>query len=112
MAAFTLDANWNWPEIAATLGANQNNWAPTGFSGASLIWINATTPISITGLTGGEEQRIIIIGLRIGSSDVTLPGEDAGSTAANRFNQTRVLSQASPAMCYIYLGSRWRQCGW
>jgi hypothetical protein len=108
--AFLLDANWNWSEISISLSANQNDWAPTGLSGASLIWVNASTPINITGLTGGEEQRIIIIGIRVASSNVTLPGEDVLSSGPNRWRSTRVLSQASPCQCFMYIGGRWRQC--
>ena len=85
-----LDTNLNLASINASLnGTGQNDWTPTGWGsgagGAVIIWISASSPTTITGLANGVDGRLAIFMLRTGSSDVTLSGDSASSSAANRF---------------------------
>lgn len=68
----------------ASLSANQNDYNPTGLSGALVVNISSTTAISITGLQGGSAGRILIV-KNVGSNAITLTHYDSASTLANRF---------------------------
>lgn len=114
--ALKFDSNWQLSPIVDTLGVNTNDYAPAGLSGASIIWLTASASIQLTGLTGGEERRIMFIGLRLasGANEITIPAESVSSVAANRFADAALLSlngtgSAHIVLAYIYLGSRWRR---
>lgn len=67
------------------LAADQNDWTPTGgFPGANTVRVQASTPIKITGLTGGAAGRTVILH-NIGSNSITFAQNSASSLAANRF---------------------------
>lgn len=69
------------------LAADTNNWAPTGLSTAYMIRASASgaarniTGLSASGVTAGRQIQIH----NIGSLTLTLLGNNASSTAANRF---------------------------
>jgi hypothetical protein len=114
--ALKFDSNINLASIAVSLGTNTNDYTPTGLSGVSLIWITPTASFSLTGLTGGEEGRLMFIGIRNpGSFVITIPAESASSSAANRFAHAINLdvsaggSNKAIVTAWIYLGSRWRK---
>lgn len=65
--------------------SDQNNYNPTGLSTATVLRLSTDARRTITGLSGGEDGRIIIIH-NIGSFVIRLTDEDAGSSADNRFN--------------------------
>lgn len=67
-----------------SIGANQNDYAPTGFASASFVRLTASGAYSITGLAGGANGRAVVL-VNIGSNPITLAHENASSTAANRF---------------------------
>jgi hypothetical protein len=80
---------WDSQISPAALGAGDNDdWAPTGLGTANLI---RATPdaggSNITGITtAGNCARKLILLHNLGSADITLVHEDAGSTAGFRFN--------------------------
>jgi hypothetical protein len=67
----------------AQLTANTDDWAPTGLAGASIIRFSTDASRNITGLTGGEDGRVIVL-INVGSNNAVLM-HDVTSTAANRF---------------------------
>lgn len=96
--------------ITASLATDQNNWAPTGLAGASLISITITAVgVAISGIQGGVDGRMLYLVLAQASSNsFTLQIEDSASTAANRI----VMFGASGftvdrGALLIYYGSRW-----
>lgn len=106
-----LDSNLNLASVAVSIGTNTNDLSIFGLSAASLIWITATSNFNLTGLTGGEEGRVMFIGLR-GSFTVTIQAENVGSAAANRFAQGATMSDVVPGnivTAWVYFGSRWRR---
>lgn len=114
--ALKFDSNINLASIAVTIGTNTNDYAPAGLSGASLIWITPSASFNLTGLSGGEERRLMFIGIRNpGSFVITIPAEDANSDAGNRFAHAITLdvsaggSNKAIVTAWIYLGSRWRR---
>jgi hypothetical protein len=67
------------------LAADTNDWAPTSFSTSETLRISASTPgYKLTGVAGGSSglQKTLV---NVGSFNITLTANDAGSTAANRF---------------------------
>ena len=96
----------------SALSANQNDYAPTNKS-ATILFLSASTPIAITGLSvaqGDVTQRAII---NTGASAITLSNQSASSAAANRFlNSTGadiVLIQNQAAdLVYDAPAARWR----
>jgi hypothetical protein len=106
-----FDGNINLSSVATSLGTNTHNLSLVGLSGASLIWITATGNFDLTGLTGGEEGRVIFIGLR-GTFTITIPAESGSSLAENRFAQSATISgvtAGSIVTAWVYFGSRWRR---
>lgn len=77
------------PTIApAALEESTNNWAPTGLATASVVRMDATGPIEITGLTGGASGRVVTL-VHVGSTalnTISLTHLDGDSDAANQFS--------------------------
>jgi hypothetical protein len=72
----------------ATLGANQNNYNPTGWSTANVIRLNtnSATDREITGAAAGQNGEIKYLVHRAnGTGRVILNHENASSTDVNRF---------------------------
>jgi hypothetical protein len=92
------------------IDADQDDFAPTGSAGASVLRLSTDASRSLTGLAGGSTGRIIVI-QNIGGNDLVLQSEASASAAANRFalstdvtigaNQCAILQYDSGA-------SRWR----
>ncbi len=94
----------------ASIGANQNNYAPTGLAGASVLRLTASGAYNITGLGGGTDGRIITL-VNIGANAITLMDENASSTAANRFalaGNITLAQDQSAVLLYDATASRWR----
>ena len=51
--------------------------------GCTIFKLSASTPVTISGFTGGSKGREIVV-TNVGSNSITLTHEDDGSTAANR----------------------------
>jgi hypothetical protein len=97
----------------SSIGANQNDYNPTGLSTASTLRLTASAAYNITGLAGGADGRLILIH-NIGSNTITLKDESASSAAANRFalNGDVVLNpDTSCILQYDSTSSRWRLFG-
>jgi hypothetical protein len=95
----------------AQIAANTNNYNPTGLETASVLRLSSdATPRDITGLSGGQAGRIVIIHY-ISGSGITLRDENASSTAANRFALTADIALGVDDCVIIQYDattSRWR----
>lgn len=94
----------------AALSANTNDWSPTGLSTATHIRVQATTPINITGLDGGNAGRELTI-VNVGANAITFTAEDVASTVGRRFKRGFTLA-ADQAVKLLYDAAggtnRWR----
>ncbi|MBA4173806.1 MAG: hypothetical protein C0511_14430 [Hyphomicrobium sp.] len=95
----------------ASIGANQNDYAPTGHATASVLRLAASAAYDITGLAGGADGRIVTL-INIGANTITLRNESASSVAGNRYagGGTDAALAASDTITLIYdsTSSRWR----
>lgn len=88
--------------------SNQNNYAPTGWSTATIVRLSYDSGIDgITGFdagTDGEEKLLLNVGTQPGY----LSGENSASTAANRINKTAI-HEPGGAIKIVYSddASRW-----
>ena len=95
-----------------SIGASQNNYAPTGFATADILRITASGAFSITGIiaeTTSTRKKII----NIGSNIITLTHQDVLSTAANRIIipgavSLSLLADDSVDLFYDTTTARWR----
>lgn len=93
--------------------ADQNDYAPTGFAMAVTLRLATDTTRTLTGLAGGTAGRQLVI-YNVGSFNLVLANENAGSSAANRFTTgTSVTLTAGTGIVIQYDGtaSRWRAQG-
>lgn len=96
----------------AALGADQNDYAPTGFSTASVLRLSASiATVNITGLAGGSTGLLKLV-MNVGASNnLVLKNESASSLAANRFDATGDVTLAPSAWTLLWYdgtSSRWR----
>lgn len=98
----------------AQITANQDNYNPSGLSGASTIRLTSDALRSINGLAGGAAGRIIIIH-NVGAQGITFVDEAGTSTAANRFALAGANFTLIPDQCVILqydsTTARWRVLG-
>lgn len=91
--------------------SDQNNYAPTNFSTATILRLSTDASRTITGLAGGADGRYIVIS-NVGSNALVLAAESGSSTAANRFalgaSLTLAASGGTVALYYDGTASRWR----
>lgn len=93
----------------AQITADQNDYAPTGFSTASTLRINSDATRTITSLAGGSDGRIIII-VNNGGFNIVLEDASASGTAANKFDLGASLILTPKDACilrYDATVSRW-----
>jgi len=64
--------------------AQEDDYNPTGLSGASVLRLSSDASQDMTGLQGGADGRLLYIH-NIDVNDIVLKDEDANSSAANRF---------------------------
>jgi hypothetical protein len=101
----------------ASIGASQNNYAPTGVGDAAIIRQDVTAAgVSITGLATDGDGRVLIIVNLSATNSLTLPHESGASTAANRFtcpNAAGVIISPNGAATLLYdtTTARWRITG-
>jgi hypothetical protein len=97
----------------AQITANQNDYNPTGLSGASTLRLSSDASRDITGLQGGSDGRLLLLH-NVGSNDLVLKDADSNSTAAYRFALTADFTLEADGVCLIQYdstSSRWRLIG-
>ena len=67
----------------SSIGADQNDWSPTSWSTANLVRITSSAAYNITGLDASATQIVKKL-INVGSFNIYLKHQDAGSIAANR----------------------------
>lgn len=83
--AFVQRKNFREVLSPTALGSNTNDYAPTNYDAhCGLLRLTASTPVNLTGLTGGTGGRTIAI-LNAGANAITLKDASVSSSAANRF---------------------------
>lgn len=90
--------------------ADQNNYAPTGFSTASVLRLSTDASRNLSGMAGGSDGRVIIIE-NVGSNPLVINNQGGGSTAANRFQigaDTTLSQDQAIAVKYDSTDTRWR----
>ena len=102
--------------ITVTDTGTQDNYAPTGIGTANSIRANNASTLTIDGITGGTDNRVLDV-CAVGAGNVVIVNEAAGSTAANRIwtglaSNITLSSQTNPSSCatikYDSTSSRWR----
>ncbi len=104
---------WTGDISPSQITANQNDYNPSGLSGAVILRLNTDASRDITGLQGGADGRVITI-VNVGTNPMVLKAESTSSSAANRFGFEADLTLASKASCllaYDNTASRWRCIG-
>lgn len=92
------------------IAANTNDYAPTGFSTASIVRFNTDASRNITGLAGGATGRIVKL-FNVGSFPAVFLNESSLSTAANRFSigfDLTIYPSQTIELTYDGTSSRWR----
>lgn len=103
----------------ASIGSDQNNYAPTGIDTASTLRLTSSLAVNITGLAGAAGPVAPTTGrkiklINIGSFSITLVANSGSSTAANRFGfPVSFVLFAGQACELLYDGtsSLWRLIG-
>lgn len=98
-------------EIIVALASSQNDYNPTGLSTASMLIIQASAPITITGFAGGSAGRLLMV-WNGAASNITFTDGDVLSVAANRiFTRSRINQVMTTGTgCLFYYSptfSRW-----
>lgn len=103
--------------ITVTDTGTQDNYNPSGLSTANIIRANNASSLTIDGIVGGTDGRVLTI-CAVSGQTVTLANEAAGSTAANRIwatnNQNSTLASSATTanacaqLLYDSTSSRWR----
>src|SRR5688572_23509857 len=99
------------PEITpAQITSTQHNYSPTGLANAINLRLSSDASRSITGIALPDAGQILTIH-NIGSFNIILENEDAGSTAANRFSFNTDITLFPNQSCMLWYDStsfRWR----
>jgi hypothetical protein len=91
--------------------ADQNDYNPTGLSGASTLRLSSDASRNITGLSGGSDGRVISL-LNVGANGIVLKDASASSAAANRFDlgaDMTIAAKKTALPWYDATDSRWKQ---
>lgn len=94
--------------------SDQNNYSPTNWSDAGLV-LRLSTDASrdITGLASGREGRTALL-VNVGSFDIVLKDENAGSTSVYRFaldGDITLAPDTGAVLWYDTITERWRCAG-
>lgn len=114
--------NLRSPISPTALAANTNDWNPTGLANASVIRMDASGAIDLTGIsvasivTGLGDGRVLLLCHIGASNNVTLKHQSASSSAAHRFtcaNATDVTLRplGSVWLWYDLTSTTWRVVG-
>lgn len=96
----------------AQIVANQNDYSPTGLSGAAVLRLSTDASRDITSIAGGVSGRLLVI-LNVGSFDLVLKNASGSGTAANRLllggSDVTLAADQSATLIYDSTSSRWRK---
>lgn len=109
-ATSSADVAWTGDISPSQITADQDNYNPTGLSGAAVIRLSSDAWRRINGLAGGADGRLIKI-INVGSYPIALGIEVASSTAANRFlaaGDQVLYPTESVEVIYDATSQRWR----
>jgi len=98
------------------IGADQNNYAPTGVDAAAHIRVDSDATRTITGLSASQVEGTEITIFNDGANEIVLADESASSTAGNRFalpnsEDLSLGAESSATLSYDATASRWRVKG-
>ena len=101
-----------WTVISNSDTGAQNNWAPTGLSGNTLIEWNGAADAAITGLAGGSAGQIVTVKNVTTTKIATFAHASGSSSAGNKFKNIAT-SAATPiaptgALTYQHDGTEWQ----
>lgn len=101
-----------WTVITNTDTGAQNNWAPTGLSGNTLIEWNGASDIAISGIAGGVTGQMIRF-KNITTTKIGTFADTSGSSSASNQFKNLVTSAATPVaakgeITYQYDGTNWK----
>lgn len=106
--AFTGSFQWTGDISPTSLSADQDDYSPTGLSGAAVIRHSASAEVALLGAAGGADGRIII-DANVSDYRIRAEGERASSTAANRFARDVSIDPGDAALrVYDATSNRWR----
>lgn len=98
----------------STITADADDYSPTGWTDAGFaLRLSTDASRNVTGIAGGTGGRAGII-FNVGSFDIVLKDEDAGSDAANRFalnGDITLAPDTGAILWYDATSSRWRCAG-
>lgn len=90
--------------------ADQNDYNPANLSTSTVLRLDASQFVSITGLAGGADGRLMSL-VNVGSQPIRLADENTASTAANRFalgGDIMLMPNDAQVLIYDSTSSRWR----
>lgn len=100
--------------ISNTDTGAQNNWAPSGLSGNTLIEWSGAADLAVSGITGGITGQIVRV-KNTGTKIATFAQQSGSSSAGKKFSNV-ALSAATPIftggiITYQYDGTDWQLVG-
>lgn len=105
-------ASAGWTVISNTDTGAQNNWAPAGLSGNTLIEWNGASDIAITGLAGGVAGQLVTIKNVTAAKIATFAPLSGSSSSANQFSNYATVGNTPIAnkgfITYQHDGTNWR----
>jgi len=111
--AYVAGARFLFAQCTLSPGAitgDEDDFNPTGLPNTTILRLSTDASHNVTGLAGGSDGRLLLI-FNVGSFDIVLKDEDAGSTAANRFalnGDITLQPDDSVILWYDATSSRWR----
>ncbi|MGD9921442.1 MAG: hypothetical protein AB7V13_08350 [Pseudorhodoplanes sp.] len=108
-ASSSADVAWTGDISPSSLSADQNDYNPSGLSGAAVIRHAASAEVAITGLQGGADGRLMVHA-NVSAHVLKKPALRLSSSAANRFAGSDIEIDPGMAGLDIYDGTSnlWR----
>lgn len=101
-----------WTVISNTATGAQNNWAPAGLSGNTLIKWNGASDAAFTGLAGGSAGQLVIVKNVTTTKIATFAHVSGSSSAANQFTNAATVGTTpiapSGSIIYQHDGTNWQ----
>lgn len=97
----------------ATITSDQNDYAPTGIDSATVLRLASDASWNITGLAVTDAGRTFLV-VNVGSFDIVLKDENAGSTSVYRFaldGDITLAPDTGAVLWYDTITDRWRCAG-